>query len=122
MAAAPDLPKRFRRSQHIRHGWEFRRAKEKGRRVICGCLIMNWIEPPQGSEPRLGLITTRKLGNAVVRNRARRLLRESFRLLQHTLQQPVDIVLVARKSIIGMKQQEVQADFQRALKRARLTA
>ena len=81
---------------------------------------MNWIDSPEGSDSRLGLITTRKLGNAVVRNRARRLMRETFRLNRHALPKPVDIVLIARKSIIGMKQKDVETDFQKALSRARL--
>ena len=42
-----------------------------------------------------------KIGNAVARSRARRLMRESFRLHQRELARPVDLVLVARPSIAG---------------------
>lgn len=45
---------------------------------------------------RLGIAAGRRLGNAVIRNRAKRIVREAFRQLQHVLP-PVDIVCVIRK-------------------------
>jgi ribonuclease P protein component len=55
-----------------------------------------------------------------VRNRARRLLRESFRLHQHGLAQPVDLVLVARPSIVGKDFAQVERDFLTTLRKAGL--
>lgn len=69
---------------------------------------------------RLGVITAKKLGNAVVRARARRLLREAFRLHQHDLSQPVDLVLVAQRTIVGKGFAAVEADFLAMLRKARL--
>lgn len=46
--------------------------------------------------PRLGMSVSRKVGTAVRRNRIRRLIRESFRLLQHDLPQGYDLVVVVR--------------------------
>jgi len=60
------------------------------------------------------------MGNAVKRARARRLLREAFRLHQMRLTQPVDLVLVARASIVGKAFAEVENDYLTGLKRARL--
>jgi ribonuclease P protein component len=68
----------------------------------------------------LGVITAGKIGGAVVRNRARRLLRESFRLHQHDLSEPVDLVLVARQSIVGKGFADVERDFLTTLRKARL--
>ena len=47
-------------------------------------------------------------------------MRESFRLHQRDLRQPVDLVLIARPSIAGKKLAEVESDFMRALRQARL--
>jgi ribonuclease P protein component len=60
------------------------------------------------------------VGNAVARNRARRLLRESFRRHQLDLATPVDMVLVARPSIAGMSFGEVEREFLSTARRAGL--
>ncbi len=88
--------------------------------MVQGCLILNWVVLPAGATSRLGVITARRLGAAVIRTRARRLLREAFRLHQPQLIQPVDLVLVARPSIVGKGFADVAGDFVTALKRARL--
>jgi ribonuclease P protein component len=104
----------------LRQKIEFARIRGRGRRVSKGCLIANWMTLPPGSAPRLGVITTRKLGKAHVRSRARRLLRETFRLHQHDLREPVAIVLVARSSILGRKLAEVERDYLSVLRQASL--
>jgi len=96
------------------------RIRQRGERLALGCLIANWSRLPDGSAPRLGVVTSKKIGGAPVRSRARRLLRESFRLHQHEFAQPVEIVLVARNSIAGKKFADVEKDYLAALKRARL--
>ena len=59
-------------------------------------------------------------GTGLARSRARRLLRETFRLHQHDLRQPVRMVLVARSSILGKQRAEVERDFLSALRKAKL--
>ncbi len=120
MAAATPSPLRLTRSMRLRQGRDFQRAKGQGKRLVQGCLIANWLELPAGSVTRLGVITSRKIGGAVIRNRARRLMRESFRLHQHEINQSVDLVLIARNSIAGKSLAEVERDYLTALQRARL--
>lgn len=103
------------RERRLRQGRDFARVKARGRRVVSNCLIANWVVLPKGTVTRMGVVTGRKLGNAVVRSRARRLLRESFRIHQHELRQPLDLVLVARPSIVGKRFVEVEAALLSAL-------
>jgi ribonuclease P protein component len=110
------------RERRVRQGRDFSRLRREGQRLACGCLAANWLPQPAGASPRVGVITSRKLGDAVVRNRARRLLREAFRVHQHDLAVPVDLVLVARQSIVGRRFADVERDFLTALRRARLLA
>jgi ribonuclease P protein component len=111
---------RFGRAARIKQARDFAAVRQSGERLVNGCLIANWrrLSPPGRS--RLGVITARKLGGALVRNRARRLLRESYRLHQHELTQPVDLVLVARQSIVGKAFAGVEKDFLTTLRKAGL--
>jgi ribonuclease P protein component len=113
-------PKRlgFARAQRLKQGRDFARTRQEGQRTAQGCLIANWRRLPDGAATRLGVVTSRKLGSAVVRNRARRLLREAFRAHQHELAQPLDLVLVARPSIVGRGLAAVEKDFLAAMNRA----
>jgi ribonuclease P protein component len=108
------------RAMRLQQKREFGGIRDKGRRVAKGCLVANWMILPAGSVPRLGVITTRKLGKANLRTRARRLLRETFRLHQHDLVEPVAMVLVARSSIVGRKLCDVERDYLAVLRQARL--
>jgi ribonuclease P protein component len=117
---AGDGKLRFRRDARLKLGRDFARARREGGRLANGCLVANWLRRPPDATSRLGVISTRKLGNAVLRNRARRLLRESYRLHQQDLAEPVDLVLVARASIIGKRFAEVEKDLLTTLRKAGL--
>src|SRR5688572_17862420 len=86
------------RKQRLERSWEFDKVRREGQRVVKGCLILNW-RISEGDTSRIGVVTSRKIGGAVVRTRARRLLREVFRQHQCNLARPLEIVLVARQSI-----------------------
>jgi len=118
----PETParRRFTQSQRIKQGRDFAHIRQEGQRLVNGCLIANFRRLPPESTARLGVITSRKVGGAVVRNRARRLLREAFRLHQHELAQPLDLVLVARPVISGKTFGQVEKDFLTTLRKAGL--
>lgn len=71
---------------------------------------------------QLGLTTAKKIGNAVHRNRARRLMREAYRLLEPDLAGYYDIVLVARTKTPFVLMDEVKRDLVRAFEKAGIIA
>ena len=113
----PPLRLKFSSRRRISRSSDFARLQEEGRREICGTLILHWLP---SKELRLGVVTSRKVGSAVIRSRARRLLREVFRQHQYEVTEPVSMVLVARKSIAEMNLETVRRDYLRALSRAKL--
>jgi ribonuclease P protein component len=120
MAANMQGRLRLGRTQRIKQGRDFRDLRQEGQRLTTGCLIANWRPIAPQAPSRLGVITARRIGGSVIRNRARRLLRESFRLHQNRLARPVDLVLIARASIVGKRLSEVERDFLTALRKAGL--
>jgi ribonuclease P protein component len=117
-----ESPKRLRlnRASRLAQSRDFARVRQQGQRLVLGCLIANWNRLPDGASPKLGVVTSKKIGGAPQRSRARRLLRESFRQHQHEFAQPVELILVARNSIAGKKFADVEKDFLAALNRAKL--
>jgi ribonuclease P protein component len=115
---APRL--RLDRSKRLKKGRDFARVRSSGVRMVHGCLIANWVLLDSGAVSRLGVVTSRRIGNAVDRARARRVLREAFRLNQFALRQPVEMVLVARQSIAGKNTADVQQDYLTAIGRGGL--
>jgi ribonuclease P protein component len=121
MAAGPPGELRFGRAARIKQGRDFSRIRQEGKRLVSGCLIANWQLLSGGMGSRLGVITSSRIGNAVKRSRARRLLREAFRLHQNKLGSAVDLVLVARNSIVGKGFADVEKDFLTMLRKAGLS-
>ena len=66
---------------------------------------------------RLGIIATRRLGNASRRNRAKRLVREIFRLNKTGLGLDLDIVVFPQRELLDAAFADLQADFQATLRR-----
>jgi ribonuclease P protein component len=64
--------------------------------------------------PRLGIVVTRKVGNAVVRNRVKRTARETFRKLPDFVPTGIDLVVIARAQAETLTQSQVQQEWERA--------
>lgn len=94
-AASPVAPGLgFPKSLRLRKRAEFRRAQAGGKRAVSANLVVLWIDNG-GPGARFGLTVSRKVGNAVVRNRVKRWLREAIRHERHGLT-GVDVVFIAR--------------------------
>jgi ribonuclease P protein component len=73
--------------------------------------------PNQRSVTRLGVAATRKLGGAVRRNRAKRLIREVFR--RNKVAPGFDVVVVPKRELLEASLTTLEAEFRRSLARAR---
>lgn len=87
----------------------FKAIRDAGLRESRGPLTV-WAIPNNSTRSRLGISIGRHVGIAAVRNRIKRLLRESFRLMQHDLPKGYDFVVAVRKH-----EPLLLADYQRLL-------
>ncbi len=98
---------------------EFLRAYKRGKGYVDSLLVMYVIKNRYGFT-RFGITSSKKVGNAVKRNRARRVLRQSVRNIGFDMTQGYDIILVARAKTAYVKQQQVEAQLRFLAKQAGL--
>jgi ribonuclease P protein component len=111
---------RFPAARRLKLSREFDRVRKEGS-TVGGGLLMLGVLPVEGEKSfRLGLITSRRVGGAVVRNRVRRRLREIIRRHQHTLTHGVWVVVVARPAAAGANSAPLEAEWLRLAGRAGL--
>ena len=102
----------MKRAVTLKENYEFRRLYQKGASAVGGGMVLYCRKNRLGHN-RLGVTVSVKLGHAVVRNRARRRLREVYRLNSGRLRQGYDMILVARGRTLTASWKELNDTFLR---------
>ena len=113
--AAPAPRQTFQGASRIRRRPEFQRVYSSGERMRLRLMTVMVLANDRGSS-RLGIAATRKLGGSVVRNRAKRLVREVFR--KADVPAGLDIVVIPRRDMLDAEYRTLEAEFRYALRRA----
>ena len=103
----------------IKSDREFRRIYGKGRSAVTPFLVV-YLRPNRLGHNRLGVTVSTKLGGAVVRNRARRRLREVYRLAQPRMKQGYDMILVARGPTAQVSYRKLTAAFDKVCEKLQI--
>ena len=97
---------------------EFERVRKEGRAVRGGLLMLSVLPVDGEKRFRVGLITSRRVGGAVARNRVRRRLREIVRRNQQALKGGIWFVVIARRSAAQTDSAVLEAEWLRLARRA----
>lgn len=103
----------------LKENRDFRRLYARGRSAASGCLVVYTMRNKFGPG-RLGITVGAKLGNAVQRNRMKRLIREVYRLHQDELRPNMDVVIVARHRAVTASYQQMEHAFLRCADQLKL--
>ena len=102
----------------VKQNSDFRRAYGRGK-VYTSPALVTYIIKNRAGVCRIGITTSKKIGNAVKRNRARRVIRAAF-LSMPPLKQGYDIIFVARTRTVYKKSTEIAEAMLSQLKKAGL--
>ena len=104
---------RFPAAQRVRKRPEFQQIQGSGRRVSTPhfVLLLKARSPEDTRGARLGITVSRKVGNAVVRNRAKRLIREAFRATRSLWPRDADLVVIVKRPTADAKLADVIAEW-----------
>jgi ribonuclease P protein component len=103
--------RQFGKNRRLRRRAEFQKVFDSGQRIR-GRFLTLLVAKSEASRTRLGIVASRKLGDAVRRNRAKRLIREIFRRFDPPeLPAGVDVVIIPRIELFGASYESVDEDF-----------
>ena len=105
----------FSQDYRLRKSFEFKRIKHHGMKHKAHAFWMQVLCDVDSSKPKLGIIVTRKFGNAVFRNRAKRIFREIFRKNLHNIPTNYQIIILPRKMMHSFPFNRLESSFMLAL-------
>ena len=100
---------RFSRSDRLLQSRDYKRVAAKGERSSCREFVVLVAPGTQTSSgrTRLGITASRRVGNAVVRNRVKRAIREWFRASRSQIGSDLDVVVIARAAASELSSREL---------------
>lgn len=109
----------FMKISKLKENRDFRRVYNKGTAFVTPFFVV-YANKNRTDNIRLGITVGKKIGNAVKRNRAKRVITAAFSMVCPNILEGHDFVIVARTKILNVKSTEVGAHLLKALKKANL--
>jgi ribonuclease P protein component len=102
---------RFPKSSRLLNSRDFRKVREKGKSSQGRLLRLGVLRDSEPKPTRIGLVTSKRVGGAVDRNKTRRRLREMIRAVLPSIAPGLDIVVVAKSSAASASFDELRAEW-----------
>lgn len=109
---------RFPKAVRLCRAADFARMRREGESFHGRLMVLSVLRLGSGEIPRFGIVTSKRVGGAVQRNRVRRRMREILRVAQNGIVRGVWLVLVARPAAAVAEVAELRADWMRLARRS----
>lgn len=110
----------MQRKLRLRNRADFSRVYRGGKSFANSQFVVYWSRQRIADPFRLGVSVSKKVGNAVVRNRMRRVVKEIIRHYEGKIAPQTDLIIIVRKPAITMKYAELEKSIAHVLRRAGL--
>ena len=110
----------MRKEKRIKDNKEFQQVFQRGKSMANRQFVIYILEKNDQDTFRIGLSVSKKVGNAVTRNRIKRYVRQSFHELEDQIARPVDFVIIARHQTATMSMEEVKSSLIHVLKKLKM--
>lgn len=106
----------MKKTKTLKLNKEFKRLYYRGKSCVCRNLVVYCMKN-RYAENRIGITCSKNIGKAVVRNRLKRLVRESYRLMRTDCREGYDFVFVVRHRAVGRSFNEISGDMRYAMRK-----
>lgn len=101
----------MKKKNRIKKNEDFQKVFKHGKSMANRQFVIYMLDQPEEKEFRLGLSVSKKIGNAVTRNRIKRLIRQVFMEEKENLKTGIDYIVIARNPASEMNYHEVQSSL-----------
>ena len=110
----------MQRKLRLRRREDFSRTYRGGKSFANGQFVVYWSQQPKAEPFRLGISASKKIGNAVVRNRMRRVIKEIVRHHADRIAEHTDFILIVRTGAVDKDTKELERSVLHVLRKAGL--
>ena len=105
----------FKKTERLAKRPEFEKVMNEGKKKRVGRLCIIFSIPNGLGRKRLGIIASKKVGNAVARNLVKRRIRETFRHIKHRMEPALDIVVISSKEMVTLPYRVIEKELSNAI-------
>lgn len=110
----------MKKAYRVKSSKEFQKVLENGKSFANRELVIYYLDKPAQDHFRIGISVGKRLGNAVMRNKIKRYLREAFLQIEDTIHPEYDIIIIARNPTINLGVQQIKKSLIHLLSRQKL--
>jgi ribonuclease P protein component len=94
---------------------DFKNIFSKGKPIYTNYFILKYIQNPNLKNPQFAVVASKKVGNAVKRNRTKRIIREILRMYTPKVKSTIQIIIICKPSITSVKHQQLEKEISSVL-------